>query len=232
MKCTLDTSTVALSVLSAERTGLVSRSPANRSGAQVSELIHSRHDYVLIRCRGPGDAEGMATMAQRTEAEDRLRVPVVKDGPPPSDRVEYGFTRIRHAFNRTKHGVIFDLSEPRMAMRSISVVRRRAPFGLRMLIHRGHLVLSLRYACIFGRSRQVHQVDQRGTRAGWPQRECRASLSFGRRSVAATDIFGTKGPADLSCRKGSNANPARAPIACTGRGEREAVGRATRGHSN
>jgi hypothetical protein len=54
----------------------------------------------------------MATLAQKIEAEKRMRDLLEDNGLPQPDRVEYGFTCIRLFFNRTKHVVVIDIDEP------------------------------------------------------------------------------------------------------------------------
>ncbi len=54
----------------------------------------------------------MATLAQKIEAEKRMRDLLEENGLPQPDRVEYGFTCVRLFFNRTKHVVVIDIDEP------------------------------------------------------------------------------------------------------------------------
>jgi hypothetical protein len=54
----------------------------------------------------------MATLAQKIEAEKRMRELLEENGLPQPDYVEYGFTCIRLFFNRTKHVVVIDIDEP------------------------------------------------------------------------------------------------------------------------
>ena len=54
----------------------------------------------------------MANLAQKIEAETRMRELLEEDGLPQPDYVEYGFTCIRLFFNETKHVVIIDIDEP------------------------------------------------------------------------------------------------------------------------
>jgi hypothetical protein len=54
----------------------------------------------------------MATLAQKIEAEKRMRELLEEHGLPQPDYVEYGFTCIRLFFNDTKHVVIIDIDEP------------------------------------------------------------------------------------------------------------------------
>jgi hypothetical protein len=65
----------------------------------------------LIRCKHPRDADGMATLAQKIEAEKRMRDLLEENGLPQPDHVEYGFTCIRLFFERTKHVIIIDIDE-------------------------------------------------------------------------------------------------------------------------
>jgi hypothetical protein len=55
---------------------------------------------------------GMATLAQKIEAENRMRELLEDSGLPQPDHVEYGYTCIRLFFNQTKHVVIIDIDEP------------------------------------------------------------------------------------------------------------------------
>ena len=66
----------------------------------------------MIRCRDRGDADGMATLAQKIEAEKKMRDLLEQNGLPQPDYVEYGFTCIRLFFNDTKHVIIIDIDEP------------------------------------------------------------------------------------------------------------------------
>jgi hypothetical protein len=59
----------------------------------------------------PRDADGMATLAQKIEAEKRMRDLLEENGLPQPDRVEYGFTCIRLFFERTKHVIIIGIDE-------------------------------------------------------------------------------------------------------------------------
>jgi hypothetical protein len=54
----------------------------------------------------------MATLAQKIEAEKRMRDLLDENGLPQADHVEYGFTCIRLFFNETKHLIIIDISKP------------------------------------------------------------------------------------------------------------------------
>ncbi len=54
----------------------------------------------------------MATLAQKIEAEKRMRDLLEENGLPQPDRVEYGYTCIRLFFMETKHVVIIDIDEP------------------------------------------------------------------------------------------------------------------------
>ena len=75
-------------------------------------MAQSWHDYLLIRCRGPEHAAGMATLFQKIEAEKRMRDLLEESGLPQPDRVEYGFTCIRLFFEETKTVVVVDIDEP------------------------------------------------------------------------------------------------------------------------
>jgi hypothetical protein len=54
----------------------------------------------------------MATLAQKIEAEKRMRDLLEESGLPQPDYVEYGFTCIRLFFNDTKHVVVIDIDDP------------------------------------------------------------------------------------------------------------------------
>ena len=55
---------------------------------------------------------GMASLAQKIEAEKRMRELLEESGLPQPDHVEYGYTCIRLFFNDTKHVVVIDIDEP------------------------------------------------------------------------------------------------------------------------
>jgi len=54
----------------------------------------------------------MATLAQKIEAETKMRDLLEENGLPQPDYVEYGFTCIRLFFNDTKHVIVIDIDEP------------------------------------------------------------------------------------------------------------------------
>jgi hypothetical protein len=54
----------------------------------------------------------MATLAEKIEAEKKMRELLEQGGLPQPDYVEYGFTCIRLFFNRTKTAVVIDIDEP------------------------------------------------------------------------------------------------------------------------
>ena len=54
----------------------------------------------------------MATLAQKMEAEKRMRGLLEESGLPQPDHVEYGFTCIRLFFDSTKQVVVIDIDEP------------------------------------------------------------------------------------------------------------------------
>ena len=54
----------------------------------------------------------MATLAQKIEAESRMRDLLEENGLPQPDYVEYGFACIRLFFNETKHVVVIDIDDP------------------------------------------------------------------------------------------------------------------------
>ena len=75
-------------------------------------MAQSWHGCVLIRTSGPEHAADMATLAQKIEAETRMRDLLEESGLPQPDYVEYGFTCIRLFFNDTKHVVVVDIDDP------------------------------------------------------------------------------------------------------------------------
>ncbi len=54
----------------------------------------------------------MATLAQKIEAETRMRELLEESGLPQPDHVEYGFTCIRLFFEETKTVVVVDIDRP------------------------------------------------------------------------------------------------------------------------
>jgi hypothetical protein len=69
----------------------------------------------LIRYRAPEDAAGRPTLAQKIEAETRMRALLESGGLPQPDYVEYGFACIRLFFNETKVVVVIDIDNPEEA---------------------------------------------------------------------------------------------------------------------
>jgi hypothetical protein len=61
----------------------------------------------------------MATLAQKIEAEKRMRDLLAEGGLPQPDHVEYGFTCVRFFFNSTKHVVVIDIDDPEDAQAGI-----------------------------------------------------------------------------------------------------------------
>jgi hypothetical protein len=57
----------------------------------------------------------MATLAQKIEAEKKMRELLEDGGLPQPDYVEYGFGCVRFFFNDTKHVVIVDIDDPEQA---------------------------------------------------------------------------------------------------------------------
>lgn len=55
---------------------------------------------------------GMATLAQKIEAENRMRELLEDSGLPQPDHVEYGYTCIRLFFHATKQVVVIDIDSP------------------------------------------------------------------------------------------------------------------------
>lgn len=54
----------------------------------------------------------MATLAQKIQAEARMRELLEENDMPQPDHVEYGFTCIRLFFNETKTVVVVDIDDP------------------------------------------------------------------------------------------------------------------------
>ena len=54
----------------------------------------------------------MASLAQKIEAENRMRELLEESGLPQPDHVEYGYTCIRLFFNQTKQVMVIDIDEP------------------------------------------------------------------------------------------------------------------------
>ncbi|HTX10661.1 MAG TPA: hypothetical protein VME22_18700 [Solirubrobacteraceae bacterium] len=54
----------------------------------------------------------MATLAQKIEAETKMRALLEDAGLPQPDHVEYGFTCIRFFFMETKTVVVIDIDQP------------------------------------------------------------------------------------------------------------------------
>jgi hypothetical protein len=61
----------------------------------------------------------MATLAQKIEAEARMRQLIEEYGLPEPDRVEYGFTCIRLFFEPSKVMLVIDIDDPEGAERSV-----------------------------------------------------------------------------------------------------------------
>jgi hypothetical protein len=74
-------------------------------------ILQSWNNCVLFRCRGPGDAAGMATLAQKIEAEKRMRDLLEEGGLPQPDYVEYGYTCIRLFYVESKTCVVIDIDD-------------------------------------------------------------------------------------------------------------------------
>jgi hypothetical protein len=75
-------------------------------------ILQSWNNCVLFRCRAPGDAVGMATLAQKIETEKRMRDLLEENGLPQPDYVEYGYTCIRLFYTDSKTCVVIDIDEP------------------------------------------------------------------------------------------------------------------------
>lgn len=78
-------------------------------------MTQSWHDSVLICCTALHDPDGMATLAQKIDAEKRMRDLLEESGLPQPDHVEYGFTCIRLFFNQARQVVVIDIDEPERA---------------------------------------------------------------------------------------------------------------------
>jgi hypothetical protein len=65
-----------------------------------------------MRCSRLDDAADMATLAQKIEAEHKMRTFLEQNGLPQPDHVEYGFTCIRLFYYKSKAVVVFDIDEP------------------------------------------------------------------------------------------------------------------------
>jgi len=63
----------------------------------------------------------MATLAQKIEAETRMRDLLEESGLPQPDHVEYGFTCIRLFFNETKTVVVVDIDDPEDAEADLDI---------------------------------------------------------------------------------------------------------------
>lgn len=66
----------------------------------------------MFRDGARGHRLGMATLAQKIEAEQKMRELLEENGLPPPDAVEYGYTCVRLFFNEPKAVVIVDIDEP------------------------------------------------------------------------------------------------------------------------
>jgi hypothetical protein len=66
----------------------------------------------------------MATLAQKIEAERRMRDLLAEGGLPQPDRVEYGFTCIRLFFEDTMTVVIIDIDRPEDVERPVDADAR------------------------------------------------------------------------------------------------------------
>src|SRR5690348_3846082 len=87
-----------------------------RCGCAVSHDERSWHRVgTTVSCSVAGISAmfpGMATLAQKIEAENRMRELLEDSGLPQPDHVEYGYTCIRLFFNQTKQVVVIDIDEP------------------------------------------------------------------------------------------------------------------------
>lgn len=82
-------------------------------------ILQSWNDCVLFRCKGPDDADGMATLAQKIEAEKRMRDLIEEGGLPQPDYIEYGYTCIRLIWTESKLCVVIDIDEPPEGMEPV-----------------------------------------------------------------------------------------------------------------
>jgi hypothetical protein len=87
----------------------------------LKHLAQSWNDRVLIRNSSPAQAAAMATLAQKIEAEKRMRDLLEEGGLPQPDYVEYGFTCIRLFFNETKTMVVVDIDDPEDAEADVDI---------------------------------------------------------------------------------------------------------------
>ena len=74
-----------------------------------TQLAQSLHTYVLIRYRPVPDPLGMASLAQKIDAERRMRELLDQEGIPQPDAVEYGYTCVRLFWTQSRHCVIVDI---------------------------------------------------------------------------------------------------------------------------
>jgi hypothetical protein len=74
-------------------------------------LAQSLYSRVLIGYSVPSDPAGMASIAQKIDAERRMRDLLDLEGIPQPDAVEYGYTCIRLFWTKSKHCVIVDLED-------------------------------------------------------------------------------------------------------------------------
>ena len=74
-------------------------------------MAHSWHVCVLFRHRGLPHPVGMATLAQKIEAETRMREVLADGGLPDPDRIEYGHGCIRLFFEEPKVVLVIDIDD-------------------------------------------------------------------------------------------------------------------------
>jgi hypothetical protein len=78
----------------------------------------------------------MATLAQKIQAEKRMRDLLEEGGLPQPDYVEYGFTCIRLFFEDTKTVVVIDIDDPEVIEASPEPSARRKDAPRRRPRHR------------------------------------------------------------------------------------------------
>jgi hypothetical protein len=74
-------------------------------------LAHSWHVCVLFRYRVLPHPAGMATLAQKIEAETRMREVLADGGLPDPDRIEYGHGCIRLFFEESKVVLVIEIDD-------------------------------------------------------------------------------------------------------------------------
>jgi hypothetical protein len=75
-------------------------------------VAQSWNNFVLFRCTDRRHVSWHGNLAQKIEAENRMRELLEDSGLPQPEHVEYGYTCIRLFFNQTKQVVVIDIDEP------------------------------------------------------------------------------------------------------------------------